>query len=62
MYSILCIKSRKITRIVAMFFWKRIEDVKVRATVLLTPTVTNQCVMRHVSASRTAVWLVTAEP
>ena len=33
--------------------------VKVRATVLVTHTVTNQHLVRHASASRTAVWLVT---
>ena len=35
---------------------------KVRATVLLTRTVTNQCVVRHASASCTAMWLDTNAP
>ena len=35
---------------------------KVRATVLLTHTVTNQPVVLHTSTSRTCVWLVTTAP
>ena len=36
--------------------------VKVKATVLLTCTLTSQRVVHHASGSRTAVWLVTTAP
>ena len=39
-----------------------IEVTKVRTTVLLTRTFTNQCVVCHACASRTAVCLVTTAP
>ena len=44
------------------FFLTQKEKLKLRATVVLTCAVTNQCVVHHVSATRTAVWLVTAAP